>query len=130
MATYEFNQGNEQEYTEEKDCRSFKQKATEFGNKAKDVAVGGVVWVATHPIETAIIVGVSATALRQGRLAISKAVELHKDKVDRLTVYCNDVCGRVKLKHELGYRELKELRERMNDGQTKFEALDDMGLIK
>ena len=45
--------------------------------------------------------------------------ELNLDEYLALNdVYCNDVQGRVQLKHELNYKENKELRDRMNMIQT------------
>lgn len=112
------------------DFRTPKQKFFEGVEKVKDGAKKAGIWAIHHPVETTAAVVAVTAAVRQGRLAIEHGRAAKKAAEDRLTVYCGDVAGRAHLKHELNYNELKELRDRMSKGQTRFEALDDMGLLR
>lgn len=121
--------------------RSNKEKWEQFkwraGNKIhytcediKTNAVKAGTWVINHPTETVALIGAGALAVRTASgvaTKIGKAIDAHDSK---LSVYCNDIQGNVKIKHVLNYNEARELRDRMNLGQTKFEALDAMGLLK
>lgn len=87
-------------------------------------------WVKEHPTQTMIIVTTAVGAISEVRRTGDRIAKIADDRRSRLTVYCNDIQGRVRLKHELNYSENLELRDRMNNGQTKFEALSEMNLLK
>lgn len=112
------------------DNRTMKQKFEEGVEKAKRGMCAAGRWVTSHPVETISAVVAVTAAVRQGRIIYDRVNAANAEKASRLTVYCNDVCGKVHLKHELDYKELKELHERMANGQSRFEALDAMNLIK
>lgn len=117
-------------YDEVVDMRTFKQKVEDglFDAKQKAIQIGQ--WVAEHPMETIAIVTCGIATVSEVRKIYDRVDEKLEARKERLSVYCNDVQGRVQLKHELNYKENKELRDRMNNGETKFEALDEMGLLK
>ena len=112
------------------DNRTFKQKVKDGLLDAKRKAVEVGQWVAKHPMETIGIVTCGVATVSEARRVYDRVDEKREARKERLSVYCNDVQGRVQLKHELNYKESKELRDRMNNGQTKFEALDEMRLLK
>ena len=112
------------------DNRTFKQKVKDGLLDAKRKAVEVGQWVAKHPMETIGIVTCVVATVSEARRVYDRVDEKREARKERLSVYCNDVQGRVQLKHELNYKENKELRDRMNNGQTKFEALDEMRLLK
>lgn len=112
------------------DTRSFKEKVqsgwVKFTTGVNDIWS----WTKEHPVEAAGAVGLALTGVAEGRRIYDRAHEAHEDKVSRTSIWCGDVQGRVRLKHELNARENRELRDRMNSGQTRFEALDEMNLLK
>lgn len=112
------------------DNRTFKQKVGDSLFYAKQRAMEVGQWVAEHPMETVAIVTCGVAAVSEARRLYDRVDDKREARKERLSVYCNDVQGRVRLKHELNYKENKELRDRMNNGQTKFEALDEMNLLK
>lgn len=112
------------------DTRTFKQKVRDGLLDAKWKAIEVGQWIAKHPMETIAIVTCGVSAVSEARRLYDRVDDKREARQERLSVYCNDVQGRVRLKHELNYKENKELRDRMNNGQTKFEALDEMNLLK
>lgn len=112
------------------DNRSFKEKALDKWGRFKQKATEVGTWVKDHPMETVGIVTLALGSVAEGRRIYDRAHEAHEDRINRTSVWCNDVQGRVRLKHELNYKENRELRDRMDAGQTKFEALDEMNLLK
>lgn len=112
------------------DCRTNRQKFNDFKARVKDGAQTAWTFIKEHPVEIAVGVATATAAIRQGRLVYDRVREAAIERENRLTIWCPDVSGKVRLKHELNYKELRELRDRMDLGQTKFEALDEMGLIK
>ncbi len=109
---------------------SFKQKLEWGLHDAKEKANQVLNWVGNHPAETVAIIGCTVGAVAEARRIGDRITSAADDRRSRLTVYCNDVQGRVRLKHELNYKENLELRDRMNNGQTRFEALGEMNLLK
>lgn len=123
------------------DMRSNKEKWEDFKWKASNkirytcdniktnsIKVG--TWCIEHPAETVAFVGAGVAVVKTASgiaTKIGKAIDAHDNK---LSVYCNDIQGNVKIKHVLNYEEARKLRDLMNDGYTKFEALDRMGLLK
>ena len=106
---------------------SFKEKVEWKIYNAKCRAKNVCHWIKEHPTQTMIIVTTAVGAISEVRRTGDRIAD---DRRSRLTVYCNDIQGRVRLKHELNYSENLELRDRMNNGQTKFEALSEMNLLK
>lgn len=98
----------------------FKAKAKEFGGKVVDKAL-------EHPeITLPFIVGLGSMAIG-GAKAIANAGE---KQLERCMVE-DDVTGLKYLTdHPLNNDEILELSEKMVDGQTKGEALNDMGVLK
>lgn len=112
------------------DDRSFKERTKEKLAKAKQSVADGLTWMATHPIETVTAISIGVGVVAEGRRVATGIARVHEKHVNDMTIYCNDVQTKVRLKHKLNYKECLELRDRMNNGQTKFEALDDMQLLK
>lgn len=112
------------------DRRSFKQKVKDGCTKVKEDWRAFTTWAKENPNDAAKLIGsvITGTALAVNTCA--KLYQAHEKQEQRRTVYCNDVQSYVKLKHELNYDEARELRDRMNCGETKFEALDSMDLLK
>lgn len=112
------------------DNRSFKEKFRDFKARAKMKVEDTIHWCKENPYATAAIATATAATVKTG-FKIAKAVAQRVDDNERRKeVYCNDIQSTVKLKHELNYNEARELRDRMDAGQTKFEALDQMHLLK
>ena len=112
------------------DQRSFKEKFEDRKGRIKIWFDDKRTWIKNNPravkkalIETVIIGATAANA------AVKVKREVDKARNER-TVYCNDIQSRVELKHKMRPDEQFELRDRMNNGQTKFEALNEMDLIK
>lgn len=112
------------------DERSFKEKVEWKIYNAKCRAKNVCHWVKEHPTQAMIIVTTAVGAISEVRRTGDRIAKIADDRKSRLTVYCNDIQGRVRLKHELNYSENLELRDRMSNGQTKFEALSEMNLLK
>lgn len=112
------------------DKRSFKEKVEWKLYNLKCKAINAYDWAKEHPTEALGIATVGIGAIAEIRRTGDRMAKIADDRRSRLTVYCNDVQGRVRLKHELNYRENLELRDRMSNGQTKFEALSEMNLLK
>ncbi len=89
-----------------------------------------VQWVAENPAEAVAIGGMVIAGVNTGIRLVTKVGGVITDHNNKLTIYCNDIQSDVRLKHELKYNEARELRDLMNMGYTKFEALDTLGLLK
>lgn len=112
------------------DNRTFKEKAIDAKNKVKWKIKDGMQWIKENPettAATATAIAVTARTLYKITRTVTNSVET---RARRKEVYCNDIQSTVKLRHELNYNECRELRDRMNAGQSKFEALDCMNLLK
>lgn len=109
---------------------TIKEKLNELKFKVINRVKKTVAYVKAHPAETAAMIALGISAVQEGRRVYDRVESAKQDRISRTTVYCNDIQSRVRLKHELDAQENRELRYRMNCGQTKFEALDEMGLIK
>ena len=83
-----------------------------------------------HPVEATMLIGTGVSVVKTVSGVTTKVVNAINDHNSKLTVYCNDIQGNVRIKHVLNYDEARELRDLMNGGYTKFEALDMMGLLK
>lgn len=112
------------------DFRTKKQKIADFWSGVGTGIKATGEWIIEHPVQTALIAGSVAGVIKESRLAINKGIELHDARVSERTIYANDIQQNVELKHKLTTIEAVELRERMNNGQTKLQALIDMNLIK
>lgn len=115
---------------EENRERTLKEKLQDFKEKESKKVTVFFNWVRQNPMFAvtifSLILGFMTETRRMGD-RISDAATRSKQ---RRTVYCNDIQSYVTLKHELNYRENKELRDRMSNGETKFQALDSMGLLR
>lgn len=110
--------------------KSLKEKVMEVKTKVKTKVDGIINFAKNNPMETAALATAGAGALAS-IYKIGRGVASAIDNVNsQKQVYCNDIQATVKLRHSLTYSEARELRDRMNAGQTKFEALDQMGLLK
>lgn len=112
------------------DKRTVKEKIDQGWAKFTTGVTNKVAWIKEHPKEAVMIGTFVLAGVSEGRRVYDRAHQAHEDHINRTSVYCNDIQGKVRLKHELNYRENRELRDRMSEGQTKFEALDDMGLLR
>lgn len=123
------------------DMRSNKEKWEEFrwnvSNKArytcdniKRNAVKAGTWCVEHPTEAVAFIGAGVAVAKTVSGIGTKVGHAINDHNSKLSVYCNDIQGNVRIKHVLNYDEARELRDLMNGGYTKFEALDMMGLLK
>lgn len=112
------------------DTRTFKEKAHERFLRARLKMYSTAEWVKEHPVETVQILGKIATISALAVNAGSRIYAANEERKQRTSVYCNDIQSTMRLKHQLTYSEARELRNRMNCGETKFEALDEMGLLK
>ena len=110
--------------------KTVKEKFYDFKDKTTHKLDVFFTWVKRNPMLAvtifSLILGFMTETRRMGD-RISDAASRSKQK---RTVYCNDIQSYVTLKHELSYRESKELRDRMSSGKTKFQALDEMGLLR
>lgn len=115
---------------EEDRKKTLKEKLQDFKEKESKKVTVFFTWVKQNPMMAvtifSLILGFMTETRRMGD-RISDAAARSKQ---RRTVYCNDIQSYVTLKHELNYRENKELRDRMSSGETKFQALDSMGLLR
>jgi len=110
--------------------KTVKEKFQDFKDKTTHKLDVFFTWVKRNPMFAitffSLILGFITETRRMGD-RISDAASRSKQ---RRTIYCNDIQSYVTLKHELSYRENKELRDRMSSGETKFQALDEMGLLR
>ncbi len=123
------------------DERSTKEKWVAFKSNAsckikhtcknvKENTVKTVTWVVNNPGTTVALIGTGVTVVKTVTGVVTKVGRVIEDQKNRTTVYCNDIQSDVRLKHELTYDEARKLRDFMNQGYTKFEALDEMNLLK
>lgn len=110
--------------------KSLKERFIEKKNQAKEKLSRAIEWAKENPEDASTIglavLGVAGFTIKTGK-RISKA---KKEEKRRRTVYCGDIDSKVELKHELDYYEKDELRERMDSGQTRYQALRAMDLVK
>lgn len=111
------------------DNRTFKEKFAEARAKAKIKIEDTICWIKNNPTSTVGILAGTAAILKTTYKIIKTGVDAREAKERKKEVYCNDIQQTVKLRKELNYFEARELRDRMNSGQSKFEALDEMGLL-
>lgn len=115
---------------EEDRKKTLKEKLQDFKDKTSHKLNVFFTWVKRNPMMAvtifSLILGFMTETRRMGD-RISDAAARSKQ---RRTIYCNDIQSYVTLRHELNYRENKELRDRMSSGETKFQALDEMGLLR
>lgn len=115
---------------EEDRKKTLKEKLQDFKEKESKKITVFFDWVKQNPMLAvtifSLILGFMTETRRMGDRISDAAVKSKQ----RRTVYCNDIQSYVTLKHELNYRENKELRDRMSSGETKFQALDSMGLLR
>lgn len=123
------------------DERSTKEKWATFKSNAsckikhtcenvKENTVKTVTWVVRNPTTTVALIGAGVTVVKTATGVVTKVGRVIEDQKNRTTVYCNDIQSDVRLRHELTYDEARKLRDFMNQGYTKFEALDEMNLLK
>ena len=112
------------------DNRTFKEKLMDGVESTKLKFKNGVEFCKQNPGFIAEA-GVTTVVVVKTATKLIKTIAEVKDEADsRKRVYCNDVQSYVKLKREPTRSDLEELRDRMDCGQTKFEALRDMNLLK
>lgn len=112
------------------DTRSFKEKVDYKLWEAKRKAEAAGRWIIQNPMETVALAGAGVAVVKTGMNVVTKVHVMITDKTARSMVYCNDIQNYVHLKHELTSGEAMLLRQRMNAGQTKLQALMEMGLLK
>lgn len=84
-------------------------------------------WIGNNPDEAAAIGTGVLSAIGLGALGI--AAHSGKKKQER-TVYSDEIKDTIELKKKLKNKDKVELDYRVKTGQSKIEALDDMGFIK
>lgn len=89
----------------------------------------GLSWCEQNPVKAGIIVGVGSRLIWEaGRAA--KRHQISKIEAEkRPSVYDPALDQRWALKHELSNGELLEYQARLSEGQTRGDALRDMGLL-
>lgn len=112
---------------EEPKKKSFLDGVKEFSKKGLNKAKDGFTWCKEHPSEAlegvATIGGIAVAAL----IGVDTAKSINKAK---RTVYSDDIKECVLLNKPLTNEEKVEVDFRVKNGQTKIEALNDMGKIK
>lgn len=121
----------EKKFDEEKDCRSFKQKLSDTGKKVKESGKKALVWVINNKEVAlpAITLGLG-TAYKIVRTVHTEAKEQREERSKLLTTYDRSNDTYLRLRRQLTTKEKVELDERMQLGQTKTQALYQMGLLK
>lgn len=94
---------------------------------AKDKVSDGINWVKENPDEAAMGAYAAASIGITGLLV---ALGIKANNEAKNTVYSDDIDEFVKLNKELSNSDKVELDYRVKTGQTKIEALNDMGYIK
>lgn len=102
-------------------------KVKGFGKKAIDKAKDGIEYAKKNPDIVAEKALAGATVLGTGLLIVAG---VKADKKLQRTVYSEDIGECVELKRKLNNKDKIEVDYRTKTGQTKIEALNDMGLIK
>lgn len=119
----ETNEIKNEEMTKE----SVFDKAKALGKKGLDKVKDGFNYVMENPEECAdkAIAGIT-TAFVLGCAVVGIA----DAKKARRSVYSRNIGESIELKHKLTNQEKVEIDQRMKNGQTKIEAVREMGLIK
>lgn len=121
----------EKRFDEEKDCRSIKQKLNDAGKKVKESGKKALEWVAKNKeIALPVITLGLGTAYKIIRTIHVEAREQREEKAKMLTTYDRSNDTYLDLRRQLTTKEKVELDERMQLGQTKTQALYQMGLLK
>lgn len=105
-------------------------KAEQAYDNVKENTVKTVTWIINNPMEAAALAGAGVAVVKTATGVVTKVSRIVEGHENKTTVYCNDIQSDVRIKHELRYEEARELRDLMNEGYTKFEALDKMNLLK
>lgn len=121
----------EKRFDEEKDCRSLKQKLRDAGEKVKESGKKALAWVVSNKevAVPAITLGLG-TAYKIVRTVHAEAREQREERAKLLTTYDRSNDTYLRLRRQLTTKEKVELDERMQLGQTKTQALYQMGLLK
>lgn len=121
----------QKKFDEEKDCRTFRQKLSDAGKKVKTEAKKAAKWVIDNKEVAlpAITLGLG-TAYKIVRTAHAEAKDQREERAKMLTTYDRSNDTYLRLRRQLTTKEKVELDERMQLGQTKTQALYQMGLLK
>lgn len=115
---------------EEKENKSMFKKALgkvkEIGTVGVEKVKGGIEWIKDNPIDATYY---GTMALGAAAIAVMTGTTVKAIKEGDKSTYCDDVQMRVNLKHSLTSDEINELSYRMSTGQTKFQALEGMGVV-
>ena len=109
---------------------TWKHKMNGFMHEAKYKVKSGINWVVNNPEKAAGVVTLGGMVLgagRKGYKTISKAVADHNAERE---MYCGTVNRKVRLRSPLTDTDIKMLGELMQKGDTRYEALNKLGLIK
>lgn len=110
--------------------RTLKEKLQDFKEKETKKLNVFFTWTKENPMLAVTIFSLILGFMTEMRRIGDRVSDAAARSKQRRTVYCNDIQSYVTLRHELSYRENKELRDRMSQGETKFQALDTMGLLR
>lgn len=123
--------GEQKKFNEEKDCRTLKQKFSDAGRKVKESGKKALAWVASNKeIALPVITLGLGTVYKIVRTIHVEAREQREEKSKMLTTYDRSNDTYLDLRRQLTTKEKVELDERMQLGQTKTQALYQMGLLK
>lgn len=117
------------DFEEEKETKKkgVKDVVSDLWRKGKSKVEDTIDYIKENP-EEAASKAVGGLAVAGAGLLVLLGVH-ESNKLDR-TVYSDEIGECVELKKKLKNQDKKELDYRMKTGQTKIEALDDMGMIK
>lgn len=115
---------------EEDRKKTLKERFIEFKEKETHKITVFANWIKQNPMLAVTIFSLVLGFITESRRIGDRITDAAEKSRSRRTVYCNDIQSYVTLRHELNYRENKELRDRMTSGETKFQALDAMGLLR
>ena len=103
------------------------EKGKHAGSKVLDCGKRVIEYAKENPVDTLVKVGTVLTAV----VTIVTAVNnLDKKSKENKTVFSDDINENVLLKKKLSNSDKVELDYRVKTGQTKIEALNEMGFIK
>lgn len=105
-------------------------KFNQWRHNAKYKVQSGLNWVVNNPEKATAVLAIGGTVFGagvKGFKSVSKMVDEHNAARE---MYCGTVNRKVRLVRALTDKDLKMLGDLMQNGMTRYEALDTLGLIK
>ena len=103
------------------------EKANDAANKVGSVGKRIIDYAKENPVDTLVKVGTVLTAAVTIMTAVSN---IDKKSKEKKTIFSDDIGESLLLKKKLSNSDKVELDYRVKTGQTKVEALNEMGFIK